>query len=79
MKGDPEYRKLLEKHGVTMGMINAGVLTRDQVNTKKHELEEAIAEIERRERQGRKSFKEAKLNQEMRLMMFDTNGGRGSV
>ena len=45
MKSDPEYRKLLEKHGVAMAMVDAGALTKEQMNMKRHQAVNAIAEI----------------------------------
>ena len=71
MEGDPEYKKLLERHGVTIGMLNAEVLTEVQVNIRKHQVEKAIEEIERRERQHKRSVKEVGLNQMMRKIMFE--------
>ena len=71
MKGDPEYRRLLEKHGYIIGMVLNEALTKVQVNEKKHQVQKAMAEIERKERQCMRGYKEGQLNCAMRQMMFE--------
>lgn len=71
MKGDPDYRRLLERHGYDVGMIQNEVLTKEQVNEKRHQVQEAIAEIEQKRRQGVQKSKEAQLNCTTRQMMFE--------
>ena len=71
MKGDPEYRCLLEKHGYIVGMAQNEASTKAQVNEKKHQVQEAMVEIERKERQCARGCKEGQLNCTMRQTIFE--------
>ena len=71
MKGDPEYRRLLDKHGFDIGMVQTEGLIQAQMQTKKHHLLQAIAEIEIMERKKQRGVKEHQLNQMMRKFMFE--------
>lgn len=65
MKEDPEYRRLLERHGPELGTIQPDILTQEQAQEKKHQLQDAIAEVERRERRQQRGAKECQFNKMM--------------
>ena len=71
MKEDLEYRRLLEKHGFNIGIVQAEGLTQAQMQAKKHHLLQAIIEVERMERKQQRGAKECQLNQMMRKLMFE--------
>ena len=71
MNDGPEYRKLLEKHGLAIGMIQSECMTKEQVSDKNHQVEAAILEIERKEMQCQRGAKEGQLNNMMRKLMFE--------
>ena len=71
MKEDPEYRKLLEKHGFTLGMVQREVLSEAQMKEKQNQVQSAINEVERKERQNQCGAKESQLNNMMRKLMFE--------
>ena len=71
MKGDLEYRKLLEKCGYTMGITNLDILTEDEIREKMHRVKRAIMEIEERMRQQYNNYKGVELNNTMRKMLFE--------
>ena len=68
MKGDPEYRRLMERHGLAIGMIQSEAITQEQARENKHEVEKAIAEIEKKERANQWRVKEGQFNSMMKLM-----------
>ena len=71
MKADPEYRRLLEKHGYTMELSNLEIMTVDQVRKKKHQVQRAIMEIETRNQQYPRSVREVHFNNMMRTILFE--------
>ena len=71
MKYDPEYRRLLEKHGFAMGINDMEGMTREQVQEKKHQIQRTIAEIEQRKRQLQWSAKRDQLNSTMRRILLE--------
>ena len=71
MRGDPEYRRLLEKHGLDLGVIQSEVFTQDQLQRRKHQVQMVITDIERKERHYRRGAKECQLNQMMRKLMLE--------
>ena len=71
MKEDPEYRKLLEKHGFTLGMIQSEILTETHLREQKNQVQDAMNEIERKEKQCQRGSKEGQLNQMMRKFMLE--------
>ena len=71
MRTDPEYRRLLEKHGCTLDIHNMEIFTMENVQEKKHQIQKAIAELERRERQQHRGDKQAQLNKTMRSILLE--------
>ena len=85
MKTDPEYRRFIEKHGLTLGLdgmetmtekqiqekVHQEVLTQQQLREKIHQVQRAIEEIKRRQVQTRANQRENELNGLMRKLMFE--------
>ena len=71
LKGDPEYRRLLEKHGLSVGMVQREVLNEAQMEEKQNQVQSAINEVERKERQTQRGAKGSQLNNMMRKIMFE--------
>ena len=71
MRDDPEYRRLLEKHGYTMAMSNGDAMTKEQIQEKIHQMKKAIMEIEKRQRQTQRSAKENQINSMMRSILLN--------
>ena len=70
MKDDLEYRRRLEKHGHTMAMSSGDVMTKEEIREKMHQVQTAIMEIERRQRQMRRSAKEEQINNMIKSILL---------
>ena len=71
MVGDPEYRELLEKHWLTMGMMQPEGVIKERAQEKIHQVQKAISEIERKEMQCRHGATEGQLNLMMRKLRLE--------
>ena len=68
---DPSYRRLLERHGFTLDMVQSEILTEPQIQEKRALIRNAVYEIQRKERQRQRGSKEGHLNQTMRDLMCE--------
>ena len=71
MKTDPGYRKLFEKRGFVTAVIDAEVLTQEQLREKFRQVQKAIGEIKRKHRRERDSAKTNEFNNAMMKIMFE--------
>ena len=71
MESDPEYRRLLEKHGYSMSLDNLEGTTRERMQEVKHQLQRATTEIERKMAQSQRSVKLEQLDRTMRIMLLE--------
>lgn len=71
MKGDPEYRRLLETNWFTMGLCNIGVLIEDQTREKTHQVQKAIVGMTMKLGQQHHGCKDAQLINVMRIRMLE--------
>ena len=63
--------KAFEKHVYNIGCDNIEVMTEEQAQEKKHQVQKAIAEIEQRERQRQHGVKQEQMNTMMTKMLFE--------
>ena len=71
MKGDPEYKRLLEKHGYTMALDKLEIRTEDRLKEFKHNIRRAINEIEQKEAQKEYRVRSEQLSRTMRILLFE--------
>lgn len=71
MQADPEYRKLMEKHGYALEICNMEIFSVAIVQEKEHQVQKAITEIERKERQRERGAKQGQLDKTMRSILFE--------
>lgn len=69
MEDDPENRRFMEKHWYTMPISDKEGLVKEQVQERRHQIQRAIAEIERKERQQQHGTKQVQLNNVMRVIL----------
>ena len=71
MEVDPEYRILSKRHGYTLGLYNAEMLTREQAQEEKHQVRMALAEIERKEKQHQRVARKEQLDKTMGTILLE--------
>ena len=70
MKGDPEYRRLMEKHGYTMAVDNSAGIIQQEVREKINQVKKAIQEIEQKMAQQQHGINQNQLDSVMRSILL---------
>ena len=71
MKGDPEYKRLLEKHGYAMALDHMELRTKERLQEINHNIQGAIDEIEKKVAREVHGVKLAQLDRTMRILLFE--------